>query len=265
MSWAEQKRSIDRWREDVAYAADPIIIATNGPAFRRGVPAPDPVIVDSAPSVRSAAKPVSVRAYRPNGDEPTIIRRRTLGRRPSSDHGGYSRKGVSARSPTRTIVETTAPIRRSSLHHPRIAREEPPPSRSTRTQTRAPLSSLRTSLLPSTQSSRSRTVTYERPGYERSSYDTPRARAISPRYSTARDPEPEVVRYKSRPRSVYSSKQQPVISSREVARSGSVEINDRMRLLGIRDRFRDEVDKARDWRRGRPERYRESDRRSARW
>jgi hypothetical protein len=273
-SWAKQKRSIDKWRRDVAYSAQPVVVPTRDASFRRGVPAPVEVSVDDGVSFKSGPRSVSLREYPPRAEEPRI-RRRTLLRRPSSDHGGYSHtRRAEARSPsrTRTIVERIVPSRRASSHHrPRvvreIVREDPPPRRSSRAPTRPPPTSFLNSILPSNRSTRSRTVTYERPpSYERSSYDKPRTRDFSPRYRSTRDLEPEDIRSKARPKSVYSSQPQPAIGPRKGMRSGSVDINDRMRLLAVRDRFRDEVDRARDWRGAKPEpqRYREYDRRSVR-
>jgi hypothetical protein len=272
MTWAEQKRSIDKWRKDVAYSAQPVVIPTRDPSFRRGVPTPVEVTVDDELPSKSSPRPVSVREYQSRIEEPRIIRRRTLVRRPSSDHGGYSRRRSEARSPsrTRTVVERLAPSRRSSSHHrPRIVREvvreDPPPRRSSRAPSRTSPSSFLNSILPSYRSTRSRALTHERgPSYERSSYERPRIREVSPRYNTARDNQPEHIRYKPRPKSVYSVQAPPVLDSRKSMRSGSVDINDRMRLLSVRDRFRDEVDKTRDWRVVTPERYREYDRRSVR-
>jgi hypothetical protein len=274
-AWAKQKRSIDNWRKDVAYSAQPIVVPTRDASFRRGVPAPIEVSVDDGQSFKSGPRSVSVRAYQTRAEEPRVIRRRTLIRRPSSDHGGYSRRRPEARSPsrTRTIVERITPSRRSSSHHHQrvvreVERDDPPPRRSSRAPTRPPPSSFLNTFLPSTRSTRSRTVTYDRaPSYERSSYDKPRTRDLSPRYRTARDPEPEAIRYKVRPKSVYTSQPQPATGSRKSKRSGSVDIDDRMRLLSVRDRFREEVERARDWRGVRPEppqRYREYDRRSMR-
>lgn len=271
MSWAEQKRSIDKWRKDVAYSAQPVIIPTRDPSFRRGAPAPVEVTVDDEPSFKSGPRSVSAREYQTRVEEPRIIRRRTLVRRPSSDNGGYSRRRSEARSPsrTRTIVERIAPSRRSSSHHPprivrEVMREDPPPRILSRAPTRPSPTSFLNSLFPSNRSTRSRAATYDRPpSYERVSYERPRTREPSPRYSSARDPEPEHIRYKLRPKSVYSSQPQPAVDSRKSMRSGSVDINDRMRLLAVRDRFRDEADRARDWRGVRPG-YREYDRRSVR-
>lgn len=272
-AWAKQKRSIDNWRQDVAHSAQPVVIPTRDPSFRKGVPAPIEVSVDDGVSFKSGPRSVSVREYHPR-EEARIVRRRPLARRPSSDHGGYSRaRRPEARSPSRTIVERAPPRRRSSSHHHRVevVREEPsPPRRSSRAPTKPPPSSFLNSFFPSTtRSSRSRAATYEKaPSYEKITYERPRHRDVSPRYRTARDPEPEDIRYRVRPKSVYSS-QQPVVGSRKSSamRSGSVDINDRMRLLAVRDRFRDEIDRARgDWRTARPEpqRYREYDRRSVR-
>lgn len=274
-SWAKQKRSIDNWRQDVAYLAQPIVIPTRNPAFQRGVPAPIEVSVDDGTSFKSGPRSVSVREYQSRPEEPRVVRRRTLVRRPSSDHGGYSRTRRSeARSPSRTrvIVERAAPRRRSSSHHHdrvEVMREESLPRRSIRAPTKPPPSSFLNSFFPSTRSTRSRTATYENPpSYERSSYERQRTRDISPRYRTARDLEPDVIRHRPRPKSVYSPQQQPAVGSRQsTMRSGSVDINERMKLLAVRDRFRDEIDRARgEWRGARPEqqRYREYDRRTVR-
>lgn len=271
-AWAKRKQSIDNWRKEVAYSAQPVVIPTRDPSFRKGVPAPIEVSVDDGTSFKSGPRSVSVRDHHPR-EEQRIIRRRQLVRRPSSDHGGYPRARRSeARSPSRTIVERAAPRRRSSSHHHRVevVREEPSlPRRTNRAPTKPPPSSFLNSFIPSTaRGSRSRAATYEKPlGFEKMTYDRPRHRDVSPRYRTARDPESEHVRHKTRSKSVYTSQQPVVVTRKSSRRSGSVDINDRMRLLAIRDRFRDEVDRARgDWGSARPEhsRYREYERRSVR-
>jgi len=260
MSWEDQKRSIDRWRLDVADAAEPVPSLSDERSFRRGGPAPSLVHADDRLSVGRFG---DQRDYRSSREEPRVVRRRTLVRRPSSYHGGYSRQKESVRSPTQTKVEATLPSRRSSSHR-KTSRDEPAPSRSSRAlTTRQPPSTLLTSLLPSTRSSRSRTVTYEKPTYERSRYEKSRTRAASPRYTVTRAPEPEAVRYASRPKSAYEAQPHTVIVARKGKRSSSMDVEERMRLLAVRDRFREEVERARDWR-SRPDRHREYDRRSVR-
>ncbi|QDS77902.1 hypothetical protein FKW77_000682 [Venturia effusa] len=270
-AWAKRKRAIDDWRKEVAYSSQPIIIPTRDRAFRNGAPAPVEVSVDDGMSFKSGPRSVSVRESRTR-EEPRIVRRRTLARRPSSDNGGYSRSRRSgARSPSRTIVERATPRRRSSSHHHRVevVREEPAPAkRSGRVAAKpAPPSFLNSFFPPTNRGGRSRAATYEKsPSHERIVYERPRHRDLSPRYR-ARALEPEDGRARVRAKSVYSPQQAVVVSrKRSTMRSGSVDINDRMRLLAVRDRFRDELDRAREFRTARPEpqRYREYDRRSTR-
>lgn len=265
-------------------SSQPVVIPTRGSSFRKGLPAPIEVAVDDGMSFKSGPRSVSVRDHRPRA-EPRITSRRQLVRRPSSDYGGYSRARRSeARSPTRNTFEKAAPRRRSSSHHHRVevvretpspsshhhrvevVREPPsPPRRSSRVPTKPPPSSFFNSFLPATtRTSRSRAATYEKPSsYEKITYEQPRHRDITPRYRTTRDPEPEDIRYKARSKSVHLSQQPVVVSRKTSRRSGSVDISDRMRLLAVRDRFRDEVDRLGS---ARPEsqRYREYGRRSVR-
>lgn len=270
-AWAKRKQSIDNWRQEVAYSSQPIVIPTRDASFRKGVPAPVEVSVDDGMSFRSGPRSMSIRDHHSRG-EPRIIRRRQLVRRPSSDHGGYSRaREAEARSPSQPIVERAAPRRRSLSHHHRVevVREEPsPPKRTSRAPTKPPPAFLNPLLPSTTRGGRSRAVAYEKPpSYEKMTYDRPRHRDVSPRYRTAREPDPEDIRHKTRSRSVYASQQPVVVTRNARRRSGSVDMNERMRLLAIRDRFREEVDRARgDWASARPksQRYQEYERRSLR-
>jgi hypothetical protein len=260
MSSDAKTRSIDRWRREVANSAQPMIIPSNDRAYRRGAAEPSEVLVDDGFEVRTVRAPSSIgRSVRKSRPRPAI----QLARRASSYDGDRSsrRKSV-ARSPTRTYNPTTSG-RRSSIQ-PRTTVKTLPSTRntvrelpSTRTYVRElpstttsskPQSSLWTSLLPSTRGSRSRTVTYEKP----------RAYSPSPprrRYVYKRTSEPDIVERSSRPRRGASR----VVETRR----GSLDVDDRMRLLAIRDKFRDEVDRARRWQDG-PIRYKDYDRRVAR-
>jgi hypothetical protein len=237
-------RSIDRWRHDVANSSQPVIIPSNDRAYRRGAAEPAEVLVDDGYEVRTIRAPSSVgQSVRRSQQRPTV----RLARRASSYDGDqYSRRKSVAKSPTRTIVVPATSGKRSSLHPRTVVRELP--STTTATTTSKPRSTLWTSILPSSRSSRSRTVTYEKPrAYSRS---PPRRR-----YASTRTSEPEYVERSTRPRRAVSR----VVENRR----GSLDVEDRMRLLAIRDKFREEVDRARRWQDS-PVRYREYDRRLVR-
>jgi len=224
---------IERWRLDVAASAAPVVIRSNNRAFRKGVPAPEQVEVDDGMSfksttVKSAGRP------------------RVMERRASSDRGGYSRR---KQSPSRTRYDRRDDHDRYSKRNDRDRYS--PPSK--------PSTSIWSSFLPSSRSSRGRAVTYERK-------PSPR-RSITPEYRPRRRAEPEVTVYTTRPRSVYAPARAPARSGTvKSSRRDSAGVDERMRLLDIRDRFRDEINKARNWQGGSPRtapaRGREYDRRS---
>jgi hypothetical protein len=244
MATDSKTRSIDRWRHDVANSAQPMIIPSNDRAYRRGAAEPAEVLVDDGYEVKTVRAPSSVgRSVRRSRPRPTV----RLARRASSyDGDGYSRKKSVARSPTRTAVAPTTSGKRSSLH-PRTTVRELPSTTST-TATSKPRSTIWTTFVPSSRNSRSRTVTYEKPrAYSRS---PPRRRYVSTRTS-----EPDYDERSPRPRRAVSR----VVEKRR----GSLDMEERMRLLAIRDKFRDEVDRARRWQRS-PVRYVEYDRRPVR-
>lgn len=225
---------IERWRLDVAASAAPVVIRANDRSFRKGVPAPEQVHVDDGMSFKSATVKS---AGRP----------RVMERRASSDHGGHSRR--SRRSPPRTRYDRRDDYDRYSKRDDRDRYE----------YSSKPSTSIWSSLLPSSRSNRSRAVTYERK-------PSPR-RSITPDYKPRR-PEPEVTVYSTRPRSVYAPARAPARSGTvKSSRRDSVGVDERMRLLDIRDRFRDEIHKARNWQgastRTAPTRGREYDRRSS--
>jgi hypothetical protein len=100
-------------------------------------------------------------------------------------------------------------------------------------------------------------------------YERPIKRGMSPEYAY-RKHEPEVTVYSSRPKSHHAPARAPrkeYVVSRSGAKGGSrrdsFALDDRMRLLDIRDRFREEVEKAKQWHPSRPSRRREYDRRSS--
>jgi hypothetical protein len=247
-----------------------MVIPSNDRAYRRGAAEPSQVLVDDGFDVRTVRAPSSIgRSVRKTRPRPAI----QLARRASSYDGDrYSRRKSVARSPTRSYNPTTSG-RRSSVQ-PRhtvktlpstktTVREQPstrtyvkelPPTRTyvrelpSTTTSSKPRSTIWSSLLPPSRNSRSRTVTYEKPrAYSRS---PPRRR-----YASTRTSEPDIVERSSRPRRGTSR----VVETRR----GSLDVDDRMRLLAIRDKFRDEVDRARRWQEP-PIRYRDYDRRLVR-
>ncbi|KAE9984306.1 hypothetical protein EG327_005067 [Venturia inaequalis] len=56
-AWAKRKQSIDNWRKEVAYSAQPVVIPTRDPSFRKGVPAPIEVSVDDEEDSSFADRP----------------------------------------------------------------------------------------------------------------------------------------------------------------------------------------------------------------
>lgn len=247
MATYAQKRTIERWRREVANAGDPTrtVVESDDP-YQREASAPVQVYVDDGYTVRSAAPQSSPRNYNARIAEPQTVHR-SMAPRASSDQGRYSRQERRAESPTRTAAPIRTGSRRSSLH-PRQIVDEP-----YYTETRQPQSSVYASQYPSTKTSQSRTVTYDRP----------RTRIVSPRRDTLRVSDPDVARYSSRPKSVYAAQPKTVVVTRRGPERGSLDVEERMRLLDIRDRFRNEVDRARQWT-DQPVRRREYDRRSIR-
>jgi hypothetical protein len=244
MATDAKTRSIDRWRHDVANSAQPMVVPSSDRAFRRGAAEPAQVLVDDGYEVRTVRAPSSIgRSVRRSQPRPTV----RLARRASSYDGDrYSRRNSVARSPTRTIVVPTTSGKRSSLKQRTIVQELP--STTSTATTNQPRSTIWTSILPSSRSGRSRTVTYDKPrAYSRS---PPRRRYVSTRTS-----EPDYVERAPRPRRAVSR----VVEKRR----GSLDMEERMRLLAIRDKFREEVDRARRWQDG-PIRYRDYDRRLVR-
>jgi hypothetical protein len=181
----------------------------------------------------------------------TSKRPREVTRRPLSDHGQLPRRS-SVRTPSRagTSRYSKVPSKYDTFSkYDKYDRRDASSKQST---------SIWSSLFPSNRTGRSRTVAYDRP----------LRRTPSPQYVYQRN-EPEVTVYASRPRSHYA----PVRAPRKeyvVNRSGtkgssrrdSFGVDDRMRLLDIRDRFREEVDKARQLQSSQPRRRKEYDRRS---
>jgi hypothetical protein len=243
MATDSKTRSIDRWRREVANSATPMIIPSYDKAYRRGAPEPAQVLVDDGFEVKTVRAPSSVGWRSTRKSQPRPVR---LARRASSYDGDrYSRRESAAKSPTRTYVAPTTSGKRSSLHPRTTVRELP--STTTTTTTSRPRSSVWTSIIPSSRSSRSRTVVYEKPrAYSRS---PPRRRSVYMRSS-----EPDVTEHSTKPRRTVS---------RRETRRGSMDVAERMRLLEIRDRFREEVDRARRWP-DQPVRYVEYERRPLR-
>jgi hypothetical protein len=239
-----ERRRIDNWRYEVADSAAPVVIRSNDRSFRNGIPAPVQVHVDDGLGFKSTETPSL--SYTPT----TMSRRpREITRRPSSHHGGYPR-----RSSLRTSSRPAADRYSKSKYDDYDRRYDRRDSLSKQG------ASIWSSLLPSSRNSRSRTMTY----------DKPVRRTLSPEYVHRRE-EPEVTVYSSRPKSSYA----PVRTARKefvVARSGTTKgrtrkdsfgVGDRMRLLDIGDRFREEVEKARQWQSPRPNRQHDYDRRSS--
>jgi len=241
MAFDSKTRSIDRWRRDVANSAQPMVIPSNDREYRRGAPEPAQVLVDDGFEVRTVRAPSSVGWRSTRKPQPRPVR---LARRASSYDGDqYSRRKSVARSPTRTTVLPSTSGKRSSYQTKTTVRELAPPP----TTTSKPRSTIWTSIIPASRSSRGRTVIYEKPrAYSRS---PPRRRSVYMRSS-----EPDFVERSSKPRRA--------VSRREENRRGSMDVEERMRLLEIRDKFREEVDRARRWQEE-PVRYRTYSRRLA--
>ena len=238
MAYDTKTSAIDRWRREVASAAEPVVVPSYDRGFRRGAPEPAQVLIDDGLDNRTSHAPSSVGRRSTRKSQPRLVR---LIRRASSDHGGHSRRRV-ASSPVRTLAAPTESTRRASMRPKSTIKDYP----TTTTREINPQSATGTSLLPSTRSSRSRTIVYEKP----------RRYSPSPsrRYLSSRTSEPNVTSYSSRPRRHVSRKE---------PRRGSVDLAERMRLLDIRDRFREDVERARRWQ-DPPRRYMDYDRRSTR-
>jgi hypothetical protein len=252
-------RSIDRWRRDVAQAAEPVVIPSDDRSFRKGYEPAQVLIADGMDKYVPSPSTVDYQSARKTA-QPRV----RMVRRASSYDGDHSRRR-SRRSPTRTVgapTTRTSGGRRSSFQPTSVLRERdlPPRVRSPTTRSRTqskPQTSLWSTLLPSSRSSRSRTIVYDTPPPRRRYTRSPPAPR---RYVSTRISEPD----RGRDRRGSASQPRRVVSRKETRRD-SLDVDERMRLLDIRDRFREEVDRARRWQSvERPRRTREYDRRSAR-
>lgn len=252
-------RSIDRWRRDVANAAEPVVVPSDDRSFRRGHEPAQVLVADGLDKYVPSPSTVDYRSARKTA-QPRV----RMVRRASSYDGDYSRRR-STRSPTKTIVAAsgrTSGGRRSSIHRTSVRRERDPLPRARSPQPRSPTkprqqNSIWSALLPSSRTSRSRAVVYdESPPRRRYTRSPPTVR----RYVSTRISEPD-----RGPERRVSSSQPRRVSTRKEVRRDSLDVDERMRLLDIRDRFREEVDRAKRWQSvERPRRRREYDRRSMR-
>ncbi|KAF2433783.1 hypothetical protein EJ08DRAFT_657913 [Tothia fuscella] len=237
MSYDSKLRSIDRWRHDVAKSAEVVVVPAGDSQFRRGYQPQEVLVSDALDKYVPSPSTVDYNSARKSSKYPSRMR---VVRRPSSDYGGGSRR-KSTRSPTRTVGASMSRIsgsRRASLRPTSVIREQspPPPSRSRTTKTQP---SLWSSILPSARSSRARTIIYQDPPLPRRYTRSP-SPPPTRRYASTRISEPDRSR-----RASHSYQPLKRTVSRKETRRDSLDVDQRMRLLDIRDRFRDEVDRAR--------------------
>ena len=234
---------MDAWRRDVADSAAPVVIRSNDRAFRNGVPAPVQIHADDGLEELKSNRATSSYDYNPmrSSQRP---RRNT--RRSSSDYGRPTRRS-SLRPSSRAAGDGYS-------RHPEYDSYR-------RRGSSSKGASIWSSLFPTTRQSRDRTVRDDRRT----------RRTLSPEYVYTRD-EPGVTVYQSRPKSQYAparaSPKEYVVNRSGTTKSSrsrrdSFDVDNRMRLLDIRDRFREEVDRARQWQAAKPPRRREYDRRSS--
>lgn len=231
---------MDAWRRDVADSASPVVIRRDDRAFRDGMPAPVQLHMDDGLGFKS--NKTSTYDY-----EPTYSRRpKHTTRRSSSDHGYPRRSSLRTSSKVAPDYSYSKPSKYDSY--------ERRPSSSKQG------ASIWSALFPSSRESRKRAMTNDRP----------LRRTRSPEYVYER--EPEVTVYSHRPKSQYASPRAPrkeyVVNRSGTTKSSrsrrdSFGVDDRMRLLDIRDRVRDEVERAKEWREPKPRRRRDYDRRSS--
>lgn len=233
---------MDAWRRDVADSAAPVVIRSNDRAFRNGVPAPAQAYADDGLEFKGnkAGSSYNYDTMRSSGYS------KRDRRRSSSEYGRPTRRS-SFRPSSRAVGDGYIRQPEYDSYHRRGSSTKG--------------ASIWSSLFPSNRQGRSRAVTNDRPT----------RRTLSPEYVYTRD-EPGVTVYQSRPKSQYAPARAPrkeyVVNRSGTTKSSrsrrdSFDVDNRMRLLDIRDRFREEVTRAREWQNSKPSRRRDYDRRSS--
>jgi hypothetical protein len=237
-----EERRVDAWRKDVADRAAPVVIRRDDRAFRAGVPAPVQTYVDDGLEFKRSRND-SAFDYEPSYDS---RRPRHNARRSSSDHGYI---------PRRNSVRTSSRAGPDAYSRPRNYESYDRRGSSTKG------ASIWSSLLPARRNSRSLAPTHDRPPL----------RTRSPEY-VYEGGQPDITVYSSRPKSQYAPPRAPR-KEYVVQRSGTTKSNrsrrdsfgveNRMRLLDLRDRVRDEVERMKTWQAPVPTRRHDYDRRSS--